>query len=176
MSVFLETPRLVLRDNRQDDLPFHTSLRADPRVMRWIGDGQTFTPEESAARFERYLEAERAPGHERWNGFKIIQRKSDQTPVGGAGLLRCEIDGAPDVEIGWWLAPFAWGHGYATEAALAFRDYAFDVLLLGHLSVVLDAQNTKSVAVAKRIGGVYDGIVTYRDRKVTRYIVRPQPG
>ncbi|HZW52730.1 MAG TPA: GNAT family N-acetyltransferase [Candidatus Elarobacter sp.] len=170
-GVFLETPRLVLRDKRADDLDVIAALHADPEVMRWIGDGRALPRDEVEARFFRVLEIENEPGHERWDAFKIVERKADGTPLGQAGMLRCEIDGRPEVEIGWWLVPAAWGHGYATEAALALRDFAFRELRLDHLSVVLFPQNARSVAVARRIGGTHAGQALYRERSVTRYVV-----
>ncbi|HYW52841.1 MAG TPA: GNAT family N-acetyltransferase [Dongiaceae bacterium] len=179
--MFLETPRLVLRDKRADDFDFVASLYADPDVMRWIGDGRTLARDETEARFFRVLAIESEPGHERWDAFKIVVRKTDGVSLGQAGLLRCAIDGAPEVEIGWWLAPFAWGRGFASEAALALRDFAFGELRLSHLSIVLHAENERSVAVAGRIGGLHAGRAVYRDRAVTRYVVRnpgaqpPQP-
>lgn len=172
-GTFLATPRLVLRDKRADDLDFVASLYADPEVMRWIADGTTYGRDEVEARFVRVLAIENEARHERWDAFKIVERKADGTRLGQAGLLRCEIDGRPDVEIGWWLAPFAWGHGYATEAAVALRDFAFGTIGLPQLSVVLHAENAKSVAVARRIGGEHAGTARYRDRVVTRYVVRP---
>jgi RimJ/RimL family protein N-acetyltransferase len=180
-DVFLGTPRLVLRDKRADDFDFVASLYADEQVMRWIGDGRTLPRAEIEARFFRVLSIESEPGHERWDAFKIVARKADGVRVGQAGMLRCEIDGAPEIEIGWWLAPLAWGLGYATEAACALRDFAFTELRLDHLSIVLQPENVRSVAVARRVGGVYAGEVVYRDRSVTRYLVRnpaaqpPQP-
>jgi RimJ/RimL family protein N-acetyltransferase len=170
-GVFLETERLVLRDKRDDDLDFTIALFGDPQVMRWIGDGRTYPPVEVEARFGRVLAMEREPGHDRWDAFKILERRADGARVGQAGLLHCEIDGKPDVEIGWWLAPPAWGNGYATEAAVALRDFAFTELRLDHLSVVLYAENRKSVSVAERIGGRYAGEAIYRERSVTRYVV-----
>ena len=173
-GVFLETPRLVVRDKRAADFDFVASLYADADVMRWIGDGSTLSRDETEARFFRVLTIEGEPGHERWDAFKILARKADGVPLGQAGLLRCAIDGAPEVEIGWWLAPFAWGRGYATEAALALRDFAFAELGPDHLSIVLHAENVRSVAVARRIGGIHAGRAVYRDRSVTRYVV-PNP-
>jgi RimJ/RimL family protein N-acetyltransferase len=173
-GVFLETPRLLLRDKRADDFDFVASLYADEDVMRWIGDGNTLPRDEVEARFFRVLQIESEAGHERWDAFKILARKPDGIPLGQAGLLRCAIDGVPEIEIGWWLAPFAWGAGYATEAALALRDFAFGRLNLDHLSIVLQPENARSVAVARRIGGVHGGEAVYRDRSVTRYVV-PRP-
>jgi len=173
VNVFLETARLQLCDKQASDLDFLASLSADPAVMRWIGDGATYPHGEIEARLARVLEIEASPGHERWNSFKVIRRKDDLVRVGQAGVLRCEIDGAAQVEIGWWLAPFAWGQGYATEAALALRDYAFARVGLAQLAVVLHAENERSVAVAQRIGGVEPRLARYRDSLVTCYTVRP---
>jgi RimJ/RimL family protein N-acetyltransferase len=173
-GVFLETPRLLLRDKRADDFDFVASLYADEDVMRWIGAGNTLPRDEVEARFFRVLNIESEAGHERWDAFKILARKPDGVPLGQAGLLRCAIDGVPEIEIGWWLAPFAWGAGYATEAALALRDFAFGELRLAHLSIVLQAENTRSVAVARRIGGLHAGKAVYRERSVTRYVI-PNP-
>jgi ribosomal-protein-alanine N-acetyltransferase len=172
-NVFLETSRLQLCDKQADDLDFLASLSADPEVMRWIGDGTTYPRGEIEARLARVLEIEASPGHERWNSFKVIRRKDDGVRVGQAGILRCEIDGAPQVEIGWWLAPFAWGCGYATEAALALREFAFRQAGLEKLAVVLHAGNARSVAVAERIGGRAPRLARYRDALVTCYTVRP---
>ncbi len=172
-SVFLEAGRLQLWDKQASDLDFLASLSADPEVMRWIGDGATYPRGEIEARLARVLEIEASPDHERWNSFKIVRRKEDGAPVGQAGILRCEIDGIPQVEIGWWLAPFAWSQGYATEAALALRDYAFAEVGLQQLAVVLHAANARSVAVATRIGAGAPRLAQYRDRLVTCYTVRP---
>jgi RimJ/RimL family protein N-acetyltransferase len=175
MSLFLETARLVLRDREPRDLEFLASMYADPEVMRYIGDGRTYELDEVEARYARVDATLAEERRERWNEFKILQRKDDGARLGHAGLLRCEIDGEPEVEVGWWLAPFAWGRGYATEAASALRDFAFGELGLDRLSVVLQAENARSVAVARRIGGVLGGAAEYRGQRVTRYFVRPQP-
>ena len=45
----------------------------------------------------------------------------------GLALQTFEAPFNPSVEVGWRLAREAWGHGYATEAATAALDFAFDV-------------------------------------------------
>ena len=169
----LTTARLRLRPQTLDDLPFWIALNADPNVMRYIGDGR---PRNAALVEERFRANLRDREHNLarapWDDFLLVERKADGERLGMAGILRCEIDSEPDVEIGWWLTPSAWGNGYATEAALALRDYAFGVVGLATLSVVLQPENKKSIAVATRIGGEYSGIAKYRGRDVSRYIVR----
>jgi RimJ/RimL family protein N-acetyltransferase len=55
------------------------------------------------------------------------------------------------------------------------RDFAFETLGLDRLSVVLQAENARSVAVAQRIGGELRGEAEYHGQRVTHYVVRPQP-
>jgi RimJ/RimL family protein N-acetyltransferase len=57
--------------------------------------------------------------------------------------------------VGWTFGCFAWGQGFATEAALAWRDYAFAVLGADELVSVIHHDNTRSVRVAERIGHRY---------------------
>jgi ribosomal-protein-alanine N-acetyltransferase len=172
---FLETPRLRLLDRAPEDFEFLVSLYRDPEVMRYIGDGVTFSRDEVESRYAAIDRMQREAPHRRWDAFKVIVRKVDDERLGQAGLLRCEIDGMPQVEIGWWLAPFAWGNGYATEAAAALRDYAFGTLRLKRLTVVLNARNAASIAVARRLGGVPASEAMYRGRLVTRYLIHAAP-
>ena len=59
------------------------------------------------------------------------------------------------IEVGYVFARDAWGHGYATEAAAAWRDWAFDVLGLEELLSVIHRDNERSKRVAERIGHRY---------------------
>jgi RimJ/RimL family protein N-acetyltransferase len=60
------------------------------------------------------------------------------------------------IEIGWRLARSAWGHGYATEAALASLAFGFQVLALPEILAVTTAGNLRSQAVMQRIGMTRD--------------------
>jgi RimJ/RimL family protein N-acetyltransferase len=58
----------------------------------------------------------------------------------------------PAVEVGWRLAPTAWGQGYATEGATAALDEAFTTLGLQSVCSLPQADNPRSVRVAERLG------------------------
>ncbi len=71
-----------------------------------------------------------------------------------------EVKGGPDdVEIGWHLHPDAWGHGYATEAARAVLDDAFNRGLVKVLAVTAP-DNHASQAVCRRLGMAHLGRTT----------------
>jgi [ribosomal protein S5]-alanine N-acetyltransferase len=71
-------------------------------------------------------------------------------------------DGMPIdyVEMGWHFRPASWGLGYATEAAYAVVQYAFEQLKLPLLLAVMDSRNERSIALAERLGMRYDGVTT----------------
>ncbi|CAN7381115.1 acetyltransferase [Devosia sp. Root413D1] len=62
----------------------------------------------------------------------------------------------PEKELGWMLYHGFEGKGYATEAAAAFRDWAFATLRLPSLVSYFDPANTRSIAVAVRLGAMRD--------------------
>lgn len=69
------------------------------------------------------------------------------------------INGGPlfaEPELGWFLFEGHEGHGYATEAAAALRDWALTERRLETLVSYFDPKNAKSLAVATRLGGVWD--------------------
>jgi RimJ/RimL family protein N-acetyltransferase len=82
-----------------------------------------------------------------------VVKRIDCRVVGYAGLFHFpDIDGQPEIEVGYRLAQSSWGQGFATEAVAAIRDYAFNVLCLPRLIAMIDPQNTASIRVAEKIG------------------------
>ena len=74
--------------------------------------------------------------------------------------------GDPEPELGWLLTKEAEGKGYAYEAALAFRDWAFANTDLKTLVSYIYPGNERAIVLARRLGGVQvdgpEGLVTYR--------------
>lgn len=78
----------------------------------------------------------------------ICERFGDYRLIGGIGLVR---DG-PAHELGYWLAPHAWGRGYATEAGRAVIAMARDTLRYRRLIARPFADNPASARVLARLG------------------------
>ena len=96
-------------------------------------------------------------------GFTGLGTVDEEMPVTG-------------VEIGWRLARPAWGHGYATEAALAAMNYGLEVMGLPEILAVATARNLRSQAVMRRIGMTRDPAEDFDDPDVEegplrRYVV-----
>ena len=120
----------------------------DPEVMRF-GDGvqtREWVQAWLRACLERYYQT--------WGfGPYAVVKKQDQHVIGYCGLFFFpDINGQPEVEIGYRLARSAWGQGYATAAASAVRDYAFHVLGIKRLIAMIDPSNVASIRVAQKIG------------------------
>ena len=144
----LETPRLILRRWRPADHAAFAELNADPEVMRHFpatvdragSDGMI-------ARIEKGFD------HLGY-GLYAVEVKGGSPFVGYVGLMpvRAPNPLAPAVEIGWRLARRAWGRGYASEAARACLDLAFDHLGLEEVVSFTAVANAPSCAVMARIG------------------------
>ena len=164
-ATILTTPRLRLRTYRRDDLPLFAALNSDPAVMATLG-GEPLTREHSddiAEWAEECYAAERI-------GLLAVERLADGAFLGMCGLhhQRAYPD---DLEIAWRLAHHYWGHGYATEAATAWLDYAFDVLGAPRVISITDRPNTRSLAVMRRLGMTFDHEADVEDDGVTFHAV-----
>lgn len=148
----IDTERLILRKPRAEDAPDLAVAYADPEVMRYMDDGSTATLAEVEAGIAQWLE--------RWESWGLslcsLERREDGRVLGRAGFLRWDPEtweiGGDEVELGWLLAREHWGHGYATEAALALRDWASSERGLTRLISLIRHGNDRSVRVAERIG------------------------
>lgn len=141
----LETPRLLLRPFEERDLDEYAGIMANPDVVRFLGH-PPLTRAEAWRSMAVFLGHERLRG---WSNNAVVERATGRL-LGRCGLWRPE--GWPGLEVGWTLGRFAWGHGYATEAAAAWRDWAFAELGAGELVSVVHRDNERSAAVARRIG------------------------
>jgi RimJ/RimL family protein N-acetyltransferase len=160
--VRLETERLVLRKPERGDLDGYVELWGDPDVMRFLG-GQTLPPEGVPQAMKRNLG--------QWDrhglGLLSVLRKEDERFVGRIGYLlwdtdrwenavRTELEGDLELEIGWTVLSAFWGNGYATEAAIACRDYAFAELGRERIISLIEPNNLASIRVAEKIGESYE--------------------
>ncbi len=152
------TDRLVLRPHREEDLPQHAAMNADPEVMRYLGG--TLTAAQSDAMAARINAGLASHGH----GMAAVERRADGQLLGMCGMS-FEV-WYPDVlELGWRLARPYWGQGYATEAGRAWQAIAFDVYGENRLISIADVPNAKSIAVMKRLGFTFDHAAELSDDK-----------
>jgi RimJ/RimL family protein N-acetyltransferase len=156
----IETERLLLRPPEVGDAEAAYRQLSDPEVMRWIGiDGATGTYADAEERVVRWRRAWELDGF----GHFMVARRDTGRVVGRVGLLcwdpatwkngtRAEIGERAETELGWGLEHVAWGHGYATEAAIAVRDWALREVQPRRLISLIHPENVRSIRVAEKIG------------------------
>jgi RimJ/RimL family protein N-acetyltransferase len=164
----LRTERLVLRGWRETDLAPWATMNGDPEVRRYFPEVLTKEQSESsAARFQADIE------RRGWGWWAVEVIESGEF-IGITGLDPVE-EGLPftGVEAGWRLARSAWGHGYATEAALAAVAFGFDSLALPEILAITTAGNLRSQAVMRRIGMSRNPADDFQDTTVPPGPLRP---
>lgn len=89
-------------------------------------------------------------------------KKTDEM-IGQAGLTIQSYRNTEVLEIGYLLKEKFWHCGYATEAALGCKKYAFEVLGSHSVYSIIKADNIASIRVAERIG------MSKEDEFITQY-------
>ncbi|MFP2927541.1 GNAT family N-acetyltransferase [Pyxidicoccus sp. 3LG] len=147
----LETARLILRPTAREDLEGFVTLASDPESSRFIGGVQT--------RPMVWRGVCTMAGAWVLHGFAMfsVLEKSTGRWVGRVGPWKPE--GWPGTEVGWALIREAWGKGYATEAAAATIDWAFDHLGWTEVIHTITPENVASQEVARRLGSTLKGPV-----------------
>ena len=142
----LTTSRLTLREMSVGDLDFVATMLADPEVMRFYP--KCYSRAEAEMWVRRQLERYIRHGHGLW---LVLQTKSGE-PVGQVGLTVQEVDGVEEPEVGYLIHRPFWRQGFASEAALATRDYAFHTLKKPRVISLIRPENVPSRGVAAKMG------------------------
>lgn len=145
----IESERLTFRRYRDADFHFLCTMVADPEMVRYIGSGET-RDRDGALRFLYWVYQGYKEDPE--SGLLVLERKGDGKPVGHGGLVPQKVDGADEWEVGYWIVKECWSQGYATEAAQAIRDYAFETLGKKRLVSLIHPDNGASQKVAEKCG------------------------
>lgn len=144
----IRTDRLLLRQWVEADRDRFAALNADPRVM------EHFPAPLTRAESDAFVDRHAAVIDERGWGLWAVEVRQTETFIGFTGLAVpvFDADFVPCVEIGWRLAADAWGNGYATEAATAVLDHAFDEIGLDDVVSFTYVGNDRSRRVMEKIG------------------------
>lgn len=143
--MFARTERLLLRPGWAEDAPALAAAMGRQAVARnlarmpWpyrLADAEAFLAAAPASPADTSL---------------LIFKRTDSAPVliGVIGLARM-ADGT--VDLGYWIAPDHWGHGYATEAGRAVMDIARDSLRLRRVTAGHFVDNPASGRVLEKLG------------------------
>ncbi|SMX26519.1 hypothetical protein TRP8649_00600 [Pelagimonas phthalicica] len=142
----LDTRRLQLRAPRIYDFKAYAKIMESDRSILM---GGPFTRAEAWAEFTGYSALWLLHGHGLWT------IDAQTTPSAGFVLLGYEYED-PEAELGIFLTEEAEGHGYAEEAMIAARDYAFDALKWDSVASFVDPDNDRCIRLMEKLGAARD--------------------
>lgn len=167
-GVFLETERLRLRKLTTKDYKELREMLGDAEVMaaweRVFATKREIITEWIARQLNRYEK-------ELVGYFAAVDKQSGEM-VGQIGLMWNDIQGRRCLEVGYILKKSHWGEGYATEGAKACIEKAFENFGVNKVYVSIRPENTRSIAVAERIGMKPEGgfVKKYNGKKMKHLI------
>lgn len=148
----LHTARLRLRPFTAADTDAIYALGSNAAVLRYW-DAPPWSERAQAERFIANCEKMAREGF----GVRLaIERSADQSFIGWCAFQKWEPE-YRSAMIGYCFAEAAWGQGYATEAAGAVLQWAFDTLDLNRVESGADTRNRASERVLEKLGFVREG-------------------
>jgi len=147
LLIELETERLKLRQWEKEDWPLFAASNSDAVTMEYFPN--LLSEAESYAIADKIQSLIELQG---W-GFWAVEEKDSGMFIGFVGLnsVLPTLPFYPSVEIGWHLSRASWGRGYATEAAKAALEVAFNKLGFTEICSFTSVANARSIAVMRRL-------------------------
>jgi ribosomal-protein-alanine N-acetyltransferase len=161
MTHWLKTPRLILREFSDSDIPELVPLIG----VREVAATTLRIPHPYEEKHAREFLATIPKENELRLGIRL---RGTGRLCGGIGL---HPDASlPQAELGYWIGVPYWGNGYATEAAGAVMKYGFEKLKLERIFASHFKGNDKSGRVLQKIGMHYEGSVRHGVMKAGRLL------
>ena len=139
----LETERLLLREITQADYTALSAILQDPEVM-YAYNGP-FSDAETQEWLDRQLARYRDYEH-RFGLWAVVLKETGEM-IGQCGITLQPWKERQVLEIGYLLRKSCWHQGYATEAALACKAYAFTVLDANEVCSPSSPPATRTIAL-----------------------------
>ena len=148
-----ETERLKFRLLKSEDFDDWLNLFKGKDVAKFLGMNPKLSDKELCEiwfekTFERY---------EKGSGvMNALINKKTNLLIGQCGLLIQSVQNIERLEIGYSILPKYWQQGYATEAAISCKNYAFEKKLADSLISMVHVENIGSEKVALKNGMIWE--------------------
>ena len=149
-----------MREMQQSDYPALSKILQDEEVM-YAYEG-VFSDDEVQGWLDKQIQNYE---QHRFGLWAVILKESNEM-IGQCGLTMQDYEGNPVLEVGYLFQKAFWHNGYAAEAAIACKEYAFDRLNVNEVFSIIRDTNTPSQHVAKRNGMTICGEFTKHYRNI----------
>lgn len=150
----LETPRLRLRSLDADDAPFIYRHFSDPQVNQYLLDAEPIATLEQAQAIVDFFGQPQDDTYTRW----VLVSKDQGEPIGTCGFHKWDVRNRR-AEIGYDLAPAAWGKGYMIEALKAMLRHGFERVGMHRVEALVYPENTASLKLLERLNFQKEGLL-----------------
>lgn len=148
----LATARLRLRPVEDSDADDLYAMHSDARVLRYW-DSPPWT---ERSRADGFIARSREVAAQGSGARPVVERGADGAFLGWVGLTGFDPT-YRSARLGFCYSEAAWGHGYATEAAGALLQWAFETLDLNRVQAEADTRNDASARVLEKLGFRHEG-------------------
>lgn len=145
----IHTERLITRFLQPNDYKIWIPFLSDPECIQFL---PYYGIDDPAERAKHVIEKQLGRYNENRYGLQLLLDRKNNEPVGMCGLLLQDVEGKPELEVGYHLLREHWGKGYASEAAQAFKNFGFENNQADSIVSMIDVGNTKSQQVALHNG------------------------
>lgn len=161
----INTVRLRIRPYKKEEFAFIHRMFSDPVTMQFWPS--PFTEEQTAGWISRSLDSYTAWGF----GRGVIELKATGDVIGDGGLMKAELDGTTENDLGYIIHSPYWNQGYGYEAAQAILDYGFNRLGLQRMCANMPVHHHASRRVAEKLGMTLEKeYINRRNRNIQTYL------
>ena len=164
MSEYLtsqETQRLIIRQLNDGDVNSWEAFLSDGSPFRYYPKTMTIDKNTAKDWVDRQIRRYEKDGF----GLMALECKETGQLVGQCGLIRQQIDGKDELEIGYHIIEEYRTKGYASEAAQYFKHFAFEQLEVKSVISIIHPDNVASQMVASRNGMIKEKTTIWNEMK-----------
>ncbi len=151
-TVLLPTERLTLRPIQDEDASALFAIFSNEQVMRYWSS----SPWSSLEFSKRFIERDKAAMAEGKHLRLAIVANATGDLVGTCTLFEHVLQ-CRRAEVGFGLAPTAWGQGYVFEAVSELLSFGFTSMNLNRIEADIDPRNAASARSLERLGFKKEG-------------------
>ncbi len=155
-----ETDRFIVRryETSDEDELYAAARSSIPEIFRFLPWCHADYAREDATSWLKQVKPTWEAGTA--YSFGIFDKADGKSLHGGCGVN--QIDEHPIANLGYWVRTSSAGNGVATEATRGLVKFAFTVLALQRVEIVMSEENQASRGVAVSAGAIYEGMARNR--------------